>query len=264
MDDFIGKITENQSFIAYLPQLNERMLELIVSHSKCSKYNLIEEGKLSFTELQHRKIQKYSKKEYFWLILNYGRRLSRTRTYLPDTYDLAFKFSDAAFPNYPRVEKVNLHCNSSELDYHNILVLEPLVEAGILNIESYLLGLKKLIEILKKEGVNTVHYKFHPEQQENISKSKILILLGEIDLAFFTPLESDVSLEQIAINSPATFYSVSSSMLYYASFLGSQSYSFLHLLPHSENLSNYFETQPKAYRENINYIEDFQAEITYQ
>ena len=260
LDDFINKITERQSFVAYLPQLNERMLELIVSHPKCSKYNLIEEGKLSFTELQHRKIQKYSKKEYFWLVLNYGRRLSRTRTYLPDTYHRAFKFSDAAFPNYPRVEQVNLQYSCDRLDYHNVLVLEPLVEAGIFKIENYLIGLEKLIKILKRKNIETLHYKFHPEQQLNTSKSQILKLFKAITDLSLVALESDISLEEIAINSPVDFYSISSSMLYYAKSLGSSSYSFLNLIPPSQELTRYFEIQPQAFKENISYIANFKVE----
>lgn len=256
LDAFIERITEQENYILYLPQVNERMLELMTSHHKCVKYNLIEEGKLSFTKLHKRKIYTYSRKQYFWLKLNYGNRLSKTRTYLPETYFNAFKFSDAAFPDYHRVQKISLYTNHTNLNYQNILVLEPLVEAAIVDKESYLIALQKMIKILIELEINTIFYKFHPDQQKEKSKHSILNLFKKNELVSFVPIESNVALEEIAISSKATFYSTVSSMLYYAKCLGSYSYSFLNLIPPSNKLTSYFEMQPEAFREALNYIEE--------
>ena len=261
LDYFLDKITENNDYVLYLPQVNERMFELMVSHHKCAKYNLIEEGKLSFTELDRRKTSTYSKKEYILLKLNYGNRLSKKRTYLPDTYDSVFKFSDAAFPDYDRVKKINLYHQEQSLDYQNVLVLEPLVEAGIISEEQYLIGLDKVIKLLGIREIKTIHYKFHPDQQKDKSQKSISNFFEKYVQISFIPIQANISLEEIAINSKANFYSISSSMLYYAKVLGSHSYCFLALMPESKKLKDYFEFQPKTFKENLNYIKALETEI---
>lgn len=256
LDAFINKVTDNDNYILYLPQVHERMLELMASHPKCLKYNLIEEGKLSFTQWRDRQIYTYSLKQFLFLKLNYGNRLSKQRAYLPETYFDAFKFTDAAFSDYDRVQKISLHANRTNSDYTDILVLEPLVEAGIVEINSYLEALHEMIKILISRGIDTISYKFHPEQQENKSKSDILNLFAKIERMSFIPIESNISLEEIAISSQANFYSTVSSMLYYAKYLGSHSYSFSNLIPHSSKFDSYFNLQPEIFKENLNYIEE--------
>jgi hypothetical protein len=264
LDEYIYKVTSNKYFHLYLPQTNESMLRLMMSHPKCKSFSLIEEGKLSFTSFQDRTSYIYPLKDFTLIKLNYGQRLGRVKSYLDSNYNTAFKFSDAAFPDFQRVNKIDLRIanlpTKENEEVKQILVLEPIVEAKIVEIGEYLLALLKLIKTLEKNRIRTVYYKFHPDQQVEVSKKYLLALFKEFSFLEFIELSSNISLEEIAVNSNSKFYAVVSSMLYYAQYLGSTAYSFANLFPFDENLKIYLEHQPRAFLENLNYFDEETSE----
>lgn len=275
LDKYIVDFSENTSFILYIPHIFYNMVNLIASHHLCQGLCLLEEGKTSFLpwEKANNLFKKKSPyiekiKNNIYLKINYGNRLKseNIRSFCPDSYLAAYKFSDAAFPDLEKVIKVqiNLEDNNDQIFTNtdiltkHILVLEPLVEARVVSIDYYLIGLSRALMILKHRQINHLYYKFHPEQQDDKSKSAIIELFQSFEMyenMKFTELEQNVVLEEIAYQKKANFYSAVSSLLYYAQYLGSQAYSFIPLIPKNYRMDRYLKKQPQAFLDNLQYID---------
>lgn len=254
LDDYVKEITNNSEFKFYVPHIFYNHVELMLSHCKCRSFSLLEEGKTSFSRFGERTLSRDIFPQNILKRMNYGKRLNSVKQIFPDNYETAFKISDAAFPDFPRVQQVKLHLVSASYDYENIIVLDSIVEAGVVSISDYLIALLRLIMLMVKRGINKIHYKFHPDQQPKTSKKLILELFKTIENIELIEIDKNIVLEEIAVNSSAKFYSAISSMLYYSKYLGSQSYSFVHLFPSSEKLDSYFKKQPEAFVNQLEYI----------
>lgn len=256
IDDFISEICQDNNFLFYTPHLYPRMLELVASHSKCSGYCFVEEGTLSLHPFPANIRSKiYKRSEKLKIFLNYGKRLAGEKTFFKKDYLTAYKFSDHAFPSFPRVKKVEIVLRHQEFVGQEILVLDPVVEANMISIDDYLLAISKLIDLLQINETKTIYYKFHPSQLKDKSKARIEALFTGIRNTSFLNLAGNVSLEEIAnSNSQVNFYSITSSLLYYGRYLGAKTYSFANLLPDKIEVENFFNKQPKAFRDSLVYI----------
>lgn len=257
LDTYLEKITDGDFFCMYVPHTFYRMIDLMVSHPKCQSLFLLEEGKESFQMSKNGQELNLSPQDARWLKLNYGSRLSKVIKFFPENYQTAFKFSDAAFPDLNRVRKIKLKLNYSlsyNYDYRHIIVLDSIVEANVIEISDYLIALTRLLFILIERDIKVVYYKFHPDQQLQESRQKILELFESFTKVEFQELNINTSLEEIAVNSEATFYSAVSSVLYYSKYLGSQSYTFINLFPKNKKLSEYVRKQPTAFFEGMSTI----------
>ncbi|ACB51714.1 unknown [Crocosphaera subtropica ATCC 51142] len=282
LDQYIINISDNCSFILYIPHIFYNMINLMGSHHLCEGLCLLEEGKTSFSyrEQANSLFKKKSRyinylKNDIYLKLNYGNRLKQKhiKSFFPDSYLTAYKFSDAAFPDLEKVIKIpiNLKNNNNkiatETDILNthILVLEPLVEAKVINIEDYLIGLGRVLMLLKHQHINNLYYKFHPDQQDNKSINAIIELFQSFEIyenMKFKELEKNVVLEEIACQKKASFYSIVSSLLYYAWYLGSQAYSFANLIPKNAKIDRYLKKQPQVFLETLEYVDTSTGNIS--
>ena len=144
--------------------------------------------------------------------------------------------------------------SSATYDYEHIIVLDSIVEAGVVSISDYLIALLRFIMIMLKRGIHKIHYKFHPDQQPKTSRKLIIELFKTFEDIEFIKIDKNIVLEEMAVNSSAKFYSAISSMLYYSRYLGSQAYSFVNLFPSSEKLDSYLKKQPEAFLKQLEYL----------
>jgi hypothetical protein len=177
-------------------------------------------------------------------------------------YKNAYKFSDAAFPQFARVEKVKLSLDpptQTEMQPQSvkrILVLEPLVEAKLINIGDYLIAIFRLLLFwMRLNDSIPIYYKFHPDQQASSSKRLILELFKSFRSLSLLELSSDSVLEEIALQPRSEFYAIASSVLYYSKFLGSSGYSFYNLVPNNSSLDNYFKKQPADFLNALDFVD---------
>lgn len=282
LDKYIVEFSGNAPFILYIPHIFYNMVNLIVSHHLCQGVCLLEEGKTSFLPREEANNLFKTKSRYLekiknniYLKINYGNRLNLedVRRFFPNSYLTAYKFSDAAFPDLDNViqVKINLENNNDEIftnshtSTQHILVLEPLVESGVIKIENYLIGLSRVLMVLKHQQINHLYYKFHPDQRNKKSKKAIVELFQSFatyENMKFDELEKTVVLEEIAYQKKAHFYSIVSSLLYYAKYLGSQAYSFTHLLPKSAKIDQYLQKQPQAFLDNLKSLDKIKEEVS--
>ncbi len=258
LNSFLNSKLMGDEYLFYAPHLGLKMFQLIVTSSKCKGYCFIEEGKLSFNRL----VKKEIKKEIFDKfidVLNYGNRIFWEQTYYTNNYKVAYRFSHAAFPNSPRVENIQLQLTNNKISKiieKKVLILDPIVEAAVIKIEDYLISILRLIILLKKQNESQIYFKFHPDQQIEISKKSIIDLFDSIECMKFIEISNEDSLEEIAYsyNSKCKFYSMVSSSLFYLRYFGSETFSFLNLCPNREAINRYLEKQPSPFVEILQFV----------
>lgn len=172
-------------------------------------------------------------------------------------YNASYCFSNHCFNEHPNKKLLNISFNKNESlnNIKTVLVLESLVEAGLLKRDIYLSSLDWLLNYLIEKGENIVYYKFHLDQNKSlVSKRAIWNLFNKFKQnkkMKFVEINSNLKLEDIAFNSlNSEFYMIVSSVAIYADICGRKSYSFcnqvLNLDP-GENFSNYIKTIPSEY-----------------
>ncbi len=241
LDDFINCITENKIFTFYTPQTNQNFLSLIISHQRCSSYNIIEEGSGSYLNLkQLKEVHPKVDFSYFFRllwILNFKNRIKINRSFIEAKYKYAFGLSAASFPDLDRkiilglptasdFVLVNVINNKTD-EYKNILVFDALVEICWLDSGTLLLSTLYLINKLKNNGETVLHVKFHPAQYNNsVTVTLLTNLFKQIDGFEVLEIPSGVSLEELAFkNENLAFYIFVSSVGIYASLYGRTVYS---------------------------------------
>ena len=254
LDDYVQQITNNSEFKFYVPHTFYNHVELMLSHGKCQSFSLLEEGKTSFSRFGERTLITDTFPQNILKRMNYGTRLKSVKQIFPDNYETAFRISDAAFPDFPRVQQVKPYLVSATYDYEHIIVLDSIVEAGVVSISDYLIALLRFIMIMLKRGIHKNHYKFHPDQQPKTSRKLIIELFKTFEDIEFIKIDKNIVLEEMAVNTSDKFYSAISSMLYYSRYLGSQAYSFVNLFPSSEKLDSYLKKQPEAFLKQLEYL----------
>lgn len=263
IDAFINKVSRCDEYLLYIPHMYLPILELMASHPNCIAFSYLEEGKGSFYAFNSQKNNVYAFRDYIFAVLNYGFRLKRRARFFDLNYRNAYKFSEAAFPDFERVIKLNIFNYLSIIDTQaridgSVLVLDPMVESETTTLGEYLIALENLIFWLlkNKKKSDKVYYKFHPDQILNpdISQKTIKAFFESLTINEIKEFPSFLSLEEVAVNSTATFYGVMSSILYYAPVLGSDAYSFIKMFPQNEKLKDYYLKQPEKFAEKIKFI----------
>jgi len=248
LDLVINDFIKTQVFTAYLPHTNAEVLELIITHRKCKKLCLFEEGivyhyydisKLfsHFSESHKSSISTRIKR---WL--TYPIYLDRTMAYR--SYKTFFPIpiyvlSSTLMNPHPQVSirilKDTYVSNSpSNVTWENshIFIVGAEVEANLIDIDDYINVISIFIEKYMNRVHSTLWVKFHPIQKHQDDILRILRHKG-IKFAIFP---SDLCVEYILLlNINITLYGFISSLLLYGALWGHQSYTLIPILEQTQS-----------------------------
>lgn len=229
---FVDSVAQNTDFQWYLPHTGFLFFRAFVRHPHCRGFHLIEEGIGSYytrdalnTSIQRAPVSMPGWKG--WL----QRQLSSIRPpELADTrYLFAYGCTDEAFPGYARRIKVDLveKIQPGDEDIETVLVLDNLMEVGLVDENTFFRCLDELIAKLAKEGRRTVYYKPHPGQYVDPRYMPRLrkVLQGNTYGVDFRELPASYCLELLASTGRPDFYIFISSVGYYAAVSGCLVYS---------------------------------------
>ncbi len=232
LTQFIDSVAQNADFQWYLPHTGFLFFRAFVRHPRCHGFHLIEEGLGSYftrdalrESMQRAPVSMPGWKG--WLQRQWARfrppELADTR------YLFAYGCTDEAFPGYARRIKVELVEKSQpgDEDIVTVLVLDNLVEVGLVDPDTFFRCLDELMVRLAKEDRKKVYFKPHPGQYVDPRYMPHLrkVLQDNPYGVDFRELPASYCLELLAATGRPNFYVFISSMGYYAAISGCQVYS---------------------------------------
>lgn len=261
----------NGQFTVYLPTTGFEIFQILINHAYCRYYCYLEEGLASYYSVKEKNkfhsnfMNRHSgfvlkSIKYIYHYLNFGKGIAAYSDFFDVSspkYQTSYCFSNHCFGEHPNKSllKISFKNNESLKGIKNVLVLESLVEVGLLKREVYLLSLEWLIKHLLKRGQKIIHFKFHPDQNKSVVSRKTILSLfdkfkqnSKVD---FFEIDQGLSLEDIAYNSlDSEFYMIVSSVAIYANICGRKSYSFYRqvlILDSDTDFADYIKTIPSEY-----------------
>ena len=270
----------NDDFTVYLPTTGFEFFQILINHVSCHSYCYLEEGLASYYSVTEKNkfhsnfLNRHSsfglkQIKQIYHLLNFGKSVNFYSDFFNVTspkYKASYCFSDHCFGGHSnkKLLKISFSENTSLNSIKDVLVLESLVEVGLLRREVYLSSLDWLINYLIKRGKSIVYYKFHPDQNKSVvSRNAILDLFKRFEQDFgvnFFEIQSGLSLEDIAFNSvDSEFYMIVSSVAIYANVCGRKSFSFYKQvlnLDSESKFSNYLDTIPFEYFNIVKSIDE--------
>ncbi len=268
----IGRFIDDLSpvdFICYLPHTYSDFANLMVNHSRCSGYNLMEEGMGSYCSVEEINLVVPP------CILGWRQRLLsqflymgrfKDRRFFRRDYIAVYGTSEQAFPGFDRKVVVDLFSESTGSGAHRsapsvfkVIVLESVVETRVVTEEEFMFGFDQMLKLLKSrlnEG-DVVYIKRHPYQyvKPEFSDRLIAHLRERVPAHEVRELGGDVSLEKMALNGGAEFYLSVSSVSIYASRLGSKVYSYARSIGRSSpEFMRSLEQAPQVFHDSVEFI----------
>ncbi|MFL1010595.1 hypothetical protein [Flavisericum labens] len=270
----------NDDFTVYLPTTGFEIFQIIINHTNCLSYCYLEEGLASYYTVTEKNkfhsdfINRHSSFglksiRQIYHHLNFGNLVSSYSDFFDVTnskYKASYCFSNHCFGEHPNKQllKISFNKNESLENIKDVLVLESLVEVGLLKREVYLAALERLIKYFISNNKNAIYYKFHPDQNKSIVSRKTILKLfkkfEQNDEIKFFEIDSSLKLEDIAFNSfNSEFYMIVSSVAIYANLCGRQTYSFYKQVLNLDaqlSFKNYIKTIPSEYFNIVNSIDE--------
>ncbi|MBA2500484.1 MAG: hypothetical protein H0V30_12215 [Chitinophagaceae bacterium] len=232
-DRFIDKITGGEKFYCYVNHNMARNTELMVNHPFCTGFSILEEGGAAYNTMDFFD-KKYSRKRpSFWDLLGYRNRIRRRYFYRPD-YDKVYAVTPKAFPGF-RNKVVLKDVFSSdniaykEFDKARIIVFDGIIISGLIDMESFLIGMRKFIALSFTKNEDSIYYRFHPAQPPE-ERKRISDVLSCYDINFVQLPDEIVLEELIMVAKNLTMYFNFSTISIYANMLGHKCYSFSEIL----------------------------------
>jgi len=261
IDNIINKIISDEKFIAYVPVLTP-VHKILITHKQCSSFNFIEEGLAQYYKEETLESLNAFYSKYSWrtsLTRDIKRVLSEAifvlRGYNVKLQGLPFSYSSyhalkniffygvskEAFPLVSADKKEILSFDKesflfvkqdSPIDLNNkiIWIGDPGVVHHGFNEKTYLQGIQDgCIGFIKQKEEKNVLLKFHRDEPERLRK-KIKKLFNDNDIS--VEIISDTVLMELYLfeSKNVTLIGVYSSLLYYASLMGHESFSIYEFL----------------------------------
>lgn len=228
-DKEIHELARDKSFHAYIPHSYFPPIQWAISHPLCKGFSYIEEGVTSyfaFGEFDRAyPPRELPRKAALACRILYGKRLPRVFTFFQEGYDKVYGFFDSSFPSWER--KVTIGPSGFIDSDQNrtkgdspILVLDAMVELGMLTAKALEVGVVDFLDDLVNAGTHSLRFKLHPGQKEE-SKSALMRAMKKFsDKIHFTEIARAVSLEEIFSKEDSEVFVFNSAAGLYASQAG--------------------------------------------
>ena len=222
----------SKEFECYLPHVKNFLMQFFVMHSKCMRYNIMDEGLLSYTNpvLYIKQTDKRFTENFKGKIIrllkyvnhvNSSSVYSRIKARLGKIY-LFYNDStrDWKEVNVQIMEWPALSIDIPDYSNKNIYILDNLENDSFLDIRNYSPILMSIFNHFKNKEL---HIKFHPA---NKNYDIILNLLKKTGVKY-NIIDSNTPIELVILNSEnVKIFGLFSSLLFYAAIMGHDSYSF--------------------------------------
>ncbi len=218
-----------ESCCCYLPHTNNYLMQAIITHSKCTEYNIIDEGLLNYSHPQFF-IKKtnplYTQQFILKRALRYFSHFNRSIVFTSINAKLntiyLFNRSDFENSNY-KITKINfplLNLDLKSMSNQHVFVFDNSIQDQVIEEDAFFKLLNEIFSTLK---VDKLYVKYHPAQS-NIDQINSLLLKLNVR---FEILPIDKPLELVFIQSEnMKIYGIWSSLLFYASVSGHTVYSY--------------------------------------
>ena len=256
-------------FRCYFPHTYSELADLVMSHSRCRGYGLMEEGLWSYFPA------KMMNEVVPPAILGWRQRLLsrifymgrfKDRFFCKDDYLSVYGTSEKAFPDFARKIVVELafpgavdEARHLPVSVRKVIVLDSVVETKVVTEGDFMAGFDQLVEKLTErlgEG-EIVYLKRHPYQyvKPEFSDRLIAHLKRKVHAHEVRELASEVSLEKMALTDRVEFYLNVSSVSVYASRLGSKVYSYARSIGRSSpEFMRHVDRLPQVFHESVEFI----------
>ncbi len=225
-DAQVAALTGRQPYALYVPHLDEPTARLLYTNRQCQQVNYLEEGAAAYVpsaRLPHAHGLRDRVGRYL---------LSRGRVpvlgFYPDVYTTAYCVHQTCFPDLVRKTVLPLPFRrvvvAPDPSGQVVLVLDALIEFGIVAPDALRQALHELFAHLEARGQRQVLFKYHPIQARQADRRAYYEteIFGPWRTRLtFTELVATVTLEDLAFSYPtAEFAVIISSVGLYARFCG--------------------------------------------
>ena len=264
LDNFINKKVDNDNFIAYLPDMS-LIGKLLVTNPKCKGFNFFEEGTASYIKYDNLDTLSYFFLDSPWrtrlLVFNDLRSIFRDILFILKGYNLKiftlprpancytsfknikfFGFSEAVFPNSLKSNKIILSFSNSKkyfsavrnyntLNNGYIWIGDDLATFGGKYTSSQYIN--AITNSIIRDGLNnkisTIHIKFHHFDTGKFNNDILEYIKSKGFNIVIIPKSVCLEIELLYVEN-VRVYGIDSSLLYYASLIGHQSFAAYKLL----------------------------------
>ena len=259
LDAWLNKQAKGKDFYFYQPQSSFNIFQVINSHPLCKGFYYVEEGRSSYlTTLQLQSSSKtYFLRDWFYA-LNFKNRSKSLKHFFESQhpkYKGAYAISQWTFPDLPNKKQLGLPFKEKVFEeaYQKILVLEPLLEYGMLKETAWSYGLEQFLK--NHVQAETIHYKFHPSQKKEQSIAAFETVCKAFPEINFEQISAEVSLEEVAVSTQAEFYVITSSVGLYAMVCGRSVYSIARYMKESDpGFQKTIDELPRVYKEELKFL----------
>lgn len=258
IDDIVSRFVQEEEFIAYIPVFH-LINRYLVTHSKCIKYNIIEEGLAAYYDYfsinQHALIAgnrwRYSKG-----IKGVGERISDIKLIIKGITPsiLAIPTFYTAYASNPNICFYGFHncshlhsCNRKTLEINRIIeyynfqsqynldnsviwIGDPDIFVGCCDEEFDSSINRSLINYINNYNVKKVYIKFH-YRETDIQKQRLIQLLQQARVNYEIMEDSSIMEVELVKSYNVTLVGIYSSLLVYGGIIGHKSISICDYLP---------------------------------
>ncbi len=236
LQNLISSLTKNQNFNLYIPQHSLNIFQILSNHKLCVGFSYLEEGVLAY--VNYSKYPDYyslKKSKNFFLDMLYWASFKgatqREKQYFyfnKKKFHHAYTINPKAFPLLKDRSRLRFFPNkpnhNKKVSKPSLLILEAIVEAGFIDLESYLKLITRTVNKKLKDS-ETISYKFHPRQSSK-TKEKVLDIFNSFKESnnIFLELDSNIILEDYLEKFKPKVYHICSSAGYYAKLYGCETH----------------------------------------
>ncbi len=263
-------VCAREGFICYIPQTRQLIFQLIVTHSKCNGYYLVEEGMAAYSCPGNSGKSTYTcflslklalRKIYHFL--NYGKHYRKYRP-IQDCHDRrylgCFTWNKRAFQNFGnrQILRWPFSETSEYPDINALIVLDAVVEAGLVDAGVMSKVLNRLFRELQIRGILNLGVKLHPETirlEGEVPRWWKDAINGMEHSFSLNWIPRDFAAEELAMRKGLPVFVNLSSVGLYAALMGREVVSIARLIAkYSSAYSDYIDRMPKAWSDSVNYL----------
>lgn len=249
IDDELQVVLSKRLFVAYLPQFNHSIFQILSSNQFCKQTVLLEEGLTSYKNDKnlYEKNRDFIKKFISFL---YSKRFVPQNSHYYPFPARKFKYSicldEECFPYYKGTKKHVLRFNRNSFakyfnrleDGASVFLLDAFMERTGISKSKYFDILRKTLD--KKIGHNKLFLKFHPVQSEGIRNDTLVFIRENFNFKEVVLLDdkSIMEIEFLKLNN-LTVIGIHSSLLFYAKKAGHTVFSGIKYTTEDTKINNY-------------------------
>ena len=261
IDQLVERAAGGERFHFYTPHTYHRYMSAVASHASCAGFSFIEEGLASYFSRAEINAMHPPRRSILAGLTGYGTRVGDREFFAPG-HVKAYGLNSCAFPDLGgRVVLQDVFQDwpiDSVAEIENVLILDSESVAGNIRLETALSALDRALGVLAREGIKSLHYKFHPKQLDSDEPEHFEALFARHEAKIRTQrLGEEVIPECIAhAASRISFFLNVSSVGLYTALAGCRTRSFAkYVLEAEPQFRKILDSLPQLYHERVELLD---------